>query len=145
MPYFFAVLSKALIFASVISILETPVPCRISCFSVCLPRWGVSLALRKSCKSFRSAACSTFPSSFAVLIARAIVFRVTSSCNGHHSFRFFCRSQGGRTRQISHILIGFRQANRNSPGCQISAFPNQGLPCRARQGRYSSCRWWTER
>ena len=46
MPYFFAVLSKALIFASVISILETPVPCRISCFSVCLPRWGVSLALR---------------------------------------------------------------------------------------------------
>ena len=37
MPYFFAVLSKVLIFASVISILETPVPCRISCFSVCLP------------------------------------------------------------------------------------------------------------
>ena len=77
--------------------------------------------------------------------ATGIVFRVTSSCNGYHSFRFFCRSQGGRTRQISHILIGFRQANRNSPGCQISACPNQGLPCRARQGRYSSCRWWTER
>ena len=42
----FSMRSSDRVFASVISILETPVPCRISCFSVCLPRWGVSLALR---------------------------------------------------------------------------------------------------
>ena len=36
-PYFFAVLSKALILSFVISMLETPAFCFISCFRVCLP------------------------------------------------------------------------------------------------------------
>ena len=36
-PYFFAVLSKALILSFVISMLETPAFCFISCFRVCFP------------------------------------------------------------------------------------------------------------
>lgn len=56
---------------------------------------------QKNAKKYRkgmeygTARCSTFPSSFAVLIARAIVFLVTSSCNGYHSFRFSAAVRAG--------------------------------------------------
>ena len=80
MPYFLAVWENALMFASVISILETPVPCRMSCFSVCLPCLGVSLCLRYIFKNCRMAACRAVPLILAVLIDNAIVFCVTCSC-----------------------------------------------------------------
>ena len=53
MPHFFAVLSKALIFASVISILETPVPCRMSCKGI-VPILRQGQHLRQQPLSFQS-------------------------------------------------------------------------------------------
>jgi len=64
--------------------LETPVFCFISCFRVCFP-WGIACLSSSffACESsFLIAFCSTSAVSFPVLIYRATVFSLISSCMG---------------------------------------------------------------
>ena len=66
----------------VISMLETPAFCFISCFRVCFP-WGCLPICFFVCVSTAFIAfCSTSAVSFPVLIYRATVFSLISSCMG---------------------------------------------------------------
>ena len=88
MPYFLAVAEKARMFWSVLSMLETPVLCFISCRRVCLPwcslvLWPVTPFCISS-NTFFMACCSIPAESFVASTQRATVRWVTSSCISHH-------------------------------------------------------------
>ena len=88
MPYFLAVAEKARIFWSVISMLETPVLCFISCRRVCFPwcslvLWPVTPFCISS-STFFMACCSIPAESLVASTQRATVRWVTSSCISHH-------------------------------------------------------------
>src|SRR5699024_8021698 len=88
MPYFLAVAEKARMFWSVISMLETPVLCFISCRRVCFPwcslvLWPVTPFCISS-STFFMACCSIPAESLVASTQRATVRWVTSSCISHH-------------------------------------------------------------
>ena len=90
MLYFFAVLSKALILLSVISMLETPAFCFISCRMVCFPCAGLLFCSKNFWIAFCNACSVSRAAPFPTLTYRAIVFWVTSSCKVSTPFPVKC-------------------------------------------------------
>src|SRR5699024_3323083 len=77
-----------------ISMLESAEPSFLSCRRRWWPWWGLALPFCRAARNFFMAACSTWPVSFPVFTANAMVFWSTSSCNCYPSFG----SPAGRRR-----------------------------------------------